>query len=703
MSGLTLIFSPLLPWWAIAALAFGAVAMLIAGLLARASGTLVRGVLAGAILAVLCGPILNREERAPVKDVALLLVDESASQRIAGRTGQAIEAADALAEKLSRHADTLEVRRVSLRHDAVSDSADGTLLMEAARRALGDVPTRRYAGAVLITDGDVHDVEKTSLLPEGPLHVLITGDRDTRDRRLKVIDAPGFGLVGEPVTLTVQVEDRGALASDAPASARLRMRHDDVAVPAPRVTIGERVDFEVTPTHRGANIFEIEVPALPGEVSDANNRALVSINGVRDRLKVLLVSGEPHPGERTWRNLLKSDPSVDLVHFTILRPPEKQDGTPIQELSLIAFPTRELFEVKLDEFDLIVFDRYRRRGVLPSVYLGNVVDYVREGGALLEAVGPDFAGPYSLYRTPLAELIPSSPTGRVFEEGFHPQVSEIGQRHPVTARLGETTRRVALNEDADQPSWGRWFRQIEVVQDRGDSVMTGLNDTPLLVLERVGEGRVAQLTSDHVWLWARGFEGGGPHAELLRRLAHWLMREPELEEETLRARMSGDRLVIERRSLLPPETVPRTVTVDAPDGSRKSARLTQGAPGFFSVSMPVPMAGLYRVSDGDRRTLATVGTLNPLELASFVPRADTLAEPVQARGGKLAWLEDGDIPKIRRSRPDGVSSGPDWIGIRANGDFVVTGIATEPLFPPWAQALAAILLLAAVWRLESER
>ena len=98
----------------------------------------------------------------------------------------------------------------------------------------------------------------------------------------------------------------------------------------------------------------------------------MQINGVRDRLRVLLVSGEPHAGERTWRNLLKSDASVDLVHFTILRPPEKQDGVPVDELSLIAFPTRELFIEKIEDFDLIIFDRYRRRGILPSLYLENI-------------------------------------------------------------------------------------------------------------------------------------------------------------------------------------------------------------------------------------------------------------------------------------------------------------------------------------------
>ena len=135
------------------------------------------------------------------------------------------------------------------------------------------------------------------------------------------------------------------------------------------------------------------VAPLDGEIALQNNRTVIATEGIRDRLQVLLVSGEPHPGERTWRNLLKADASVDLVHFTILRPPEKQDGTPVKELSLIAFPTRELFVEKLSEFDLVIFDRYERRGILPTVYLNNVVDYVRAGGAVLVASGPDYARP----------------------------------------------------------------------------------------------------------------------------------------------------------------------------------------------------------------------------------------------------------------------------------------------------------------------
>ena len=143
----------------------------------------------------------------------------------------------------------------------------------------------------------------------------------------------------------------------------------------------------------------------------------------------------------------------------------------------------------------------------------------------------------------------------------------LGRRHPVTEDLP------GAGTAGRDPSWGRWFRQVEARARHGTVVMTGDRGEPLLVLDRVGKGRVAQLLSDQMWLWARGFEGGGPQAELLRRLAYWLMKEPDLEENDLRATIDGDRLVVTRQSLEPDD---RPVTVTAPDGTTSSLTLAAG-------------------------------------------------------------------------------------------------------------------------------
>ena len=321
-----------------------------------------------------------------------------------------------------------------------------------------------------------------------------------------------------------------------------------------------------------------------------NNRAVVSIDGVRDKLRVLLVSGEPHAGERTWRNLLKSDASVDLVHFTILRPPEKQDGTPINELSLIAFPTRELFQQKIDEFQLIIFDRYARQGVLPIIYFDNIARYVRNGGAVLVAAGPDYASSTSLWRTPLEVILPAEPSGQVTETPFRAQLSNVGKRHPVTRDLEGSA--------SDPPRWSRWFRVVDTKKAEGATVMQAADDKPLLVLSREGEGRIALLLSDHIWLWARGYEGGGPHLDLLRRLSHWLMKQPELEEEALRLSSHGRELSIERQSMA--DTIGE-VTVTAPSGTTTTLTLQSAQPGLWRGSMPAgrtwPVARHRRQAD----------------------------------------------------------------------------------------------------------
>ncbi len=521
------------------------------------------------------------------------------------------------------------------------------------------------------------------------MHLLLTGRPDEGDRRLTITKAPSFGIVGDQLTLSLRVDDLPA--GETAGSARVVLRQDGVATQGidARIGVEEQMTFELD--HRGPAVLEIEVARGPQELTLSNNRAAVVVNGVRDRLRVLLVSGEPHAGERAWRNILKSDPSVDLVHFTILRPPEKQDGTPIRELSLIAFPTRELFEVKLDEFDLIIFDRYRRRGVLPSIYLENVANYVEKGGALLEAVGPTFATPLSLYRTPLGRVLPAEPTGQIYEVGFHPQVTDLGSRHPVTAGLDGAAG------PGETPGWGRWFRQIEGDSIRGDILMQGIQNSPLLILDRFGEGRVAQMMSDHMWLWSRGFEGGGPQAELLRRISHWLMKEPDLEEEDLRAQVRGGQLQIIRRSLSIEQP---QVAVTLPSGETRSLTLSPEGAGRSSATLAAEENGLYHITDGRLTALAAAGPLNPLELRD--PRSSgALVEPLAEESGGTVWRLAGDeLPALRKVAADRDRHGRGWIGLKRGGGYVVTGVLQIPVLP--ALLVLCLSLAAAVlaWQRE---
>jgi hypothetical protein len=694
ISAYTVVFSPMIPWVAIAALTLVGALILALGAWRRGRGLVWRGVAIAMLLAILANPALVREQRIPQRDVAVVILDESPSQEIGDRSAASAEALKSVTAALANDHD-LDVRVVRAGKPTPGAGDDGTRLFTALNSALADVPRQRIAGVMMITDGEVHDVPagdvKAAAAQLGaPLHVLLSGHPGEGDRRLVVKEAPSFGLVGKTVPLTVRVEDLPEQKDVVQGDAKLTWRKDGGDSHIALIPVGRDVPLSIPIDHGGPNVVELAVEPGPRELTLVNNRAAVVVNGVRDRLKVLLVSGEPHPGERVWRNILKSDPSVDLVHFTILRPPEKQDGTPIRELSLIAFPIRELFDVKLGEFDLIIFDRYSRRGVIPQGYLENVVNYVRNGGAFLEATGPSFGTPMSLFRTPLGEILPTEPTGNVDEEGFKPELTGDGWRHPVTADLPDA------GKPGGEPSWGRWFRQVNAHVHHGTTLMTGDHGEPLLVLDRIGKGRVAQLLSDQMWLWARGFEGGGPQAELLRRLAYWLMKEPDLEENDLRATIDGDHLLVTRQSLEPDD---KPVTVTAPDGTTSSLKLAPQDGGRSTGTLTVTQMGLYRVSDGTRTALAAAGPLNPIEFSDVRATQDKLAPVVTASGGGVFWIADG-IPEIRRVASGRATAGNGWMGLRENDDYTIAGFNETPLLPGIAALLLAIGALIAAWRRE---
>src|SRR6201986_3031657 len=468
-------FTPLVPsivlWIAFAAI------VVIAGilLLARARGAAVRVAALALFLLALANPSFTREDRDPLTSVAAVVVDKSPSQNFGNRTKETAEAQAALVDSLKK-IKGLEVRVVDA--GQADGETDGTKLFGALNSALSDVPVDRVAGAFMITDGRVHDIpaNAAALGFQAPVHALVTGRKGERDRRIAISAAPRFGIVGQTQTITYRLDAQGVTGE----RAKVVIRRDGETIGERTLSSGQTSSVDVDIKHEGPKIVEIEESPLENELTPVNNRAVVAIDGVRDKLRVLLVSGEPHSGERTWRNLLKSDASVDRVPFTILRPPEKQDGTPINELSLIAFPTRELFQQKINEFQLIIFDRYARQGVLPSAYFDNIARYARSGGAVLVSAGPGYASSTSIWRTPLDSVLPAEPVG-VSEKPFYAQLSDAGKRHPVTRGLE--------GSNTDPPHWSRFFREVETRNATSTPVMTGADGKPRLVLSRLGEGR----------------------------------------------------------------------------------------------------------------------------------------------------------------------------------------------------------------------
>jgi hypothetical protein len=680
-------FNPLVPAtvvWAAVAVAFVISLLIVFG---RSRGALVRTIALALFVLALANPSITREDRDPLTSVAVVVVDKSPSQEFGDRLKQTEAVRAIVAERLGRIA-SLEVRFVEA--GQADGETDGTRLFTALASALSDIPHDRVAGVLFITDGRVHDVpaEAAALGFAAPVHALITGHQNERDRRVVLVSAPRFGIVGQTQTITFRVEDQGAPA----APAQVTVRRDGEAIDQRSVRPGANVSVNVQIPHAGPNIVEIEASALDGELTAVNNRAVVSVDGVRDKLRVLLVSGEPHAGERTWRNLLKSDASVDLVHFTILRPPEKQDGTPINELSLIAFPTRELFQQKINEFQLIIFDRYARQGVLPIIYFDNIARYVRQGGAVLVAAGPDYASQTSIWRTPLDVILPAEPSGRMTEGGFRAQLTDLGKRHPVTRGLE--------GADEDPPHWSRWFRLVDTRPSKGTAVMQGPDNKPLLLLSREGEGRVALLLSDHIWLWARGYEGGGPHIDLLRRLSHWLMKQPDLEEEALRLLVRGRDLTVQRQSM--GDSVGE-VTLTSPSGKTRNLTLSPAEPGVWRSTIEANELGLWHATDGTLNALANVGPANPREFTEVTSTADVMAPLASATGGDAVRIEDGSgvhVPRIIGVRSSETYKGDDWLGLRMRESSVVRGIGVLPVFGGLIGLLLLVGSLTATWMRE---
>ncbi len=681
-------FTPLVPWlvlW-VALAAIVVIAALL--LLGRSRGAAVRVAALALILLALANPSFTREEREPLSSVAAVIVDKSPSQGFGERTRESEQARETLVNSL-KQIKGLEVRVVEA--GQADGETDGTKLFGALSSALSDVPTDRVAGAFMITDGRVHDIpaNAAALGFTAPVHALVTGRKDERDRRIAISAAPRFGIVGQTQTITYRLDDQGVSGE----RAKVVVRRDGEVINERTLLSGQTANIDIDIKHAGPNIIEIEAAPLENELTLVNNRAVVAIDGVRDKLRVLLVSGEPHAGERTWRNLLKSDASVDLIHFTILRPPEKQDGTPINELSLIAFPTRELFTPrdrggKLDDFNLIIFDRYARQGVLPIPYFDNIARYVRAGGAVLVSAGPDYASTTSIWRTPLDSVLPAEPVG-VTEKPFYAHLSDAGKRHPVTRGLEGSA--------SEPPHWARFFRTVETRNASSPPVMTGADGKPLLLLSRYGEGRVALLLSDHIWLWARGYEGGGPHLDLLRRMSHWLMKQPDLDEEALRLRTEGKDLAVVRQTMSDSVT---PVTVTSPSGKTRELTLSLSEPGLWRSAIPADELGLWQATDGTLKALINVGPINPKEFSEVTSTTELLKPLAQATGGDARRIVDGssiDLPRIIPVRASSVFRGDGWMGVKMRDASVVRGVGVLPIFAGLIGLLLLLGAFAATW------
>ena len=660
---------PIIPLWGVIGLGIGILGGFALCLWLRARLSLLRWMGMATVLLALLNLVLHSEERSPLADIATVIVDESASQQIGERPQKTEQALEALKQAFAAFESIeLSIVRVSgLKETRLFDSL--SLLPE------------QHAATILITDGQVHEIpEPLGILGQAPIHLLLSGEPNENDRRLTVHKAPRFGLVNQTVQALLLIEQTSPTAEETVLSIKT-MNGNLSSLPVPIGTV-----FEVTlpVEHPGKNIFELSIPPAEQELTLINNTVTLSVNGIRDRLQVLMVSGFPYSGQRVWRNILKSDPSIDLIHFTILRTLENDFSVPRNEMSLISFPTEELFAKRLSTFDLVILDRYQRQGLIAGRHFKSLVEYVKQGGGLLMLNGPESLLPLTILTTELQEVLPVRFSEEIVEKPFYPQVTEIGGYHPVTRPLL-----------AQESAWGQWFRQVVPTSTRGQTLLSGADDHPLLILDRVQDGRVAQLTSDQIWVWVRG--RSGPYTSLLRRLIHWLMKEPELEENRLTASITDRVLTVNRYAMDQGE---RSVSVISPDQTTTQVPLAEISPGHYQTQIPVSQIGIYRIQEENHSAAVGLGEFNTLEYRDLSATDRLLKESVEKSGGGIYWINAESTPRVIH-RSYGTLSGVDWLGVKKNQAYRVSGTETLPLLANFILLGASLFFFIGGWYRES--
>ncbi|MUH03084.1 VWA domain-containing protein [Bombella sp. ESL0387] len=690
----SIIWAPFLPPWLLAALAG---LCLFPGLYGALRGR--RDVLwrVGAILLGLLW-LANPRQIHPHMQTqpqdALLVVDVSPSMDIGQRKALVQQArAQLLHQGRALHDLTIHELEVSGGH------GQGTRLFDAMDHAA--LSLNNPAGIFLLTDGMDHDIPDQ--LPPSlkdmtgriiPLHLLLSARGEETDRRLRVLSAPPYVIIGQTAHIRVQVDDLGTPGGQ-PVDI-LDHGPDGQTNILAHTKSGQPVELDVPVTHAGLTLKELTASPLPGEASLRNNSTIIQLQGVRDRLRVLLVSGVPNQGARVWRTLLKADPSVDLVHFTILRSPDTEDDTPLSDLALIPFPTHELFAQKINSFDLIILDGFRNQNILPESYLENIARYVRKGGGLLVVGGPEMTQPGTLQDTPVGAILPAHVPSEqgIMTQPFSPRRTALGLSHPVTQALPE--------QGPWGKEWGPWYRALRTDQTQGRTLLATPSGAPLLVLDQKGQGRVAMLLSDQIWLWSRGEKGGGPQAELLRRLSHWLMKEPELEENQLDAHIEQGQLHVSRTSLAPLANVQADI-ID-PDGHHAILPLSPGPgrDGIWTGSLPLPSrpeqnGRIWTVQQGGLSTTVALPETNPLEDQDLRSTATRMASLVSRSGGGLFWLGTGTIPEIRQVAEGHPLHGTGWAGLPLHQSALAAGGSSTAFLPGWLALIPILAMMGLGW------
>ncbi len=709
-----LTFSPIISYWYIFSFIILFFVFTLYSIINSASGILYRVLIFVTLVIMISQPSLKIEKRKIEKDIITFVIDKTDSQKIAERDKKVEEVYATILDEIGRFQslDILEVRikkeETTIQFGSVQNIKNNKLpskklenketnksnILSILENNINKIPSKRLSAILILTDGQIHDINKNNFFDkyDVPVYFLLVGEKKINDKRLSIISKPEFGYLDEESEIIVNLKDF-LESNEMKAKLLIEQKNSKREI---QVVNGANTSIKINALEPGENIIKISSNIRPNELSTINNSKIVKITGIRKQLRVLLISGAPYNGTRVWRNFLKSDPSVELVHMTVLRPPTKNDNTPVNELSLIPFPTKELFEKKLNKFQLVIFDNFMGKNVLNPIYFQNILKFVDEGGAILEITGPSYNSKSSLFRTEIGKILPGIPSGKVLVGKYKPQLTEIGKVHPVTKNLFSKTK-----------NYGSWYQmnKIDEIDDESITLLSGLNNKPLLVIKKVNKGRIAQIYSKNIWLWTKtGNDDGGPYNKLIKNLAHWLMKEPSLEDSKLKVESQIEKkLLITKNFLKEPKFMEIKITITTPEGKVIEKILKKIKNNYYSEIFDYQKEGLYVISDLNNQVVVDTSSENNLEL-NEIHLTDEYLQNIEFSNifSKSLWINNNSIPKFKEVRVlDKINKDKNVLFFLRNNNFTIEGFENKQLLNPVLYFLILTILLYMCWKRES--
>ncbi|MDC3091077.1 hypothetical protein OA848_01670 [Rickettsiales bacterium] len=709
-----LYFDPFLSFYFILFISLIFLTIIIFSLINKSSGIFLRLGIFILITLLMLKPGYRIEKIENENDIITFVIDKTDSQKISKRIEEVDKTFNKMLLELTKFKDldileiVIDNEKITKRLGNIEEIISNTKTKEVVNKitkstdiinnlenSINEYPSQRISSIFILTDGQIHDLKDNANFEkfDVPIYFLLIGNSKIDDTKVSIISHPEFGYLDEKITIQVLAND---FKADENSFLNLTIQNGTFSEKKLKVPNNDVKNIELKLKNHGPNFIKVTTPNRQDELSAVNNSQLINISGVRKKLRVLLISGAPYMGTRVWRNFLKSDTSVELIHMTVLRPPEKNDNTPLEELSLIPFPVKELFEEKLSNFQLVIFDNFEGKKVLTPLYFQNLINFVDKGGAILEITGPSYNSKSSLFKTEIGRILPGIPSGKLIQKEFKPQLTDLGKKHPITESL------FIKNKD-----FGTWFQMNDILEIDDDSqvLLSGVNNKPLLAVKKVNDGRIAQIYSHNIWLWSkRENNQGGPYNLLIKNLAHWLMKEPTLEENKLELSFVNNSILIEKSFLRKPDPEKLKITIIDPNGIKFEKTLNKSKENRYTAIINNKKDGFYLVYDGEIEKGINTSNENKRELQDF-HLTDNIIKKSEISNifSKAVWINDHNIPVFEENINISSKEKKDKaLYIKRNQNSFVEEIENKQLLNPAIILLLIIILFYFCWKKESE-